>query len=56
MKLIVLAIKIGVAVAVGKAAYEVVSGALDGLAWAIADVRKERKERKKNHESDHNRS
>lgn len=56
MKLITLAIKIGVAVAIGESAYQVVSGALDGFARAIMDVRKERKERKKNHESDHNRS
>jgi hypothetical protein len=56
MKLIVFAIKIGVAVAIGESAHDVVKGALEGLALAIVDVRKKRKERKKNHESDNNRS
>lgn len=55
-KMIKLAIKIGVAVAIGESAHDVVRGALEGLALAIANVRKERKERKKNHESDNNRS
>lgn len=56
MKLITLAIKIGVAVAIGESTYEVVKGALEGLAYVIVDVRKERKERRKSHESDNNRS
>ena len=56
MKLIVLAIKIGAAVAIGETAYQVVSGALEGFAHAIVIVRKERKERRKSNESDHNRS
>jgi hypothetical protein len=56
MKLITLAIKIGVAVAIGEAAHDVVTGALEGIALAIVNARKKRKERKKNHESDYNRS
>lgn len=55
-KMIKLAIKIGVAVAIGETAHDVVSGAINGMALAIMDVRKKRKERKKNHESDYNRS
>ena len=56
MKLITLAIKIGVAVAIGEFAHDVVRGAYEGLTLAIINVRKERKERKKSHESDNNRS
>jgi Na+/glutamate symporter len=55
-EMIKLAIKIGVAVAIGEAAHDVVTGALEGIALAIVNVRKKRKERKKNHESDNNRS